>query len=459
MKKILFSLVILTFAGNISAQTGADVKKPSIALKVSAFDFTTARAIQVNTLGTVLSNKSWEKLSNSKKSIGVQYFKGINPKIDFMVNLDLASLSYPFYASSAIKSSFSSTGFVDKILRGNGVVANRFYAAADAGLNFKMLSDDHKVVPYLSAGLGVSKFASNFMAYAPVGAGIQIKANQGSFINILSTFRAEMSSLTKTHFNHSISYSLPLKLKEKKPVVLPPPPPPADTDNDGVIDANDKCPTVAGLAKYAGCPIPDTDKDGVNDEQDKCPTVAGLAKYAGCPIPDTDKDGINDEQDKCPTVAGLSRYNGCPIPDTDKDGVNDEVDACPTETGISANHGCPDVQPILSQAASNLKFATGKSYLSVKQLANLDAVVAILAKYSNVSLAIGGHTDNTGAEKLNAKLSSNRAAIVAKYLTKKGVDVKRITTSGFGYANPAADNKTKEGRAQNRRSELTAVYN
>lgn len=67
MKKILFSLVILAFAGNVAAQTGANVKKPSIALKVSAFDFTTARAIQVNTLGTVLSNKSWEKLSNSTK--------------------------------------------------------------------------------------------------------------------------------------------------------------------------------------------------------------------------------------------------------------------------------------------------------------------------------------------------------------------------------------------------------
>lgn len=452
MKKILFSLVVLAFAGSVSAQTEANVKKPSLALKVSAFDFTTARAIQVNTLGAVLNNKSWEKLSKSTKSIGVQYFKGITPKIDFMANLDFASLSYPFYVSSGIKTAWGS---------GAGPITERFYMAADAGLNFKMLSDDHKVVPYLSASIGVGKFATNYMAYAPVGAGIQIKAKRGSFINILSTFRAEMSQLTKTHFNHSISYSMPLKLKEKKPVVLPPPPPPApvDTDNDGVTDVNDKCPTVAGLAKYGGCPIPDTDKDGVNDEQDKCPTVAGFAKYGGCPIPDTDKDGLNDEQDKCPTVAGLSRYNGCPIPDTDKDGVNDEVDACPTEAGIAANHGCPDVQPILTQAGSNLKFATGKSYLSSKQLANLDAVVAVLAKYPNVSVAIGGHTDNTGAEKLNLKLSMNRANVVAKYLAKKGVDAKRFTTVGFAFANPIADNKTKEGRAQNRRSELTAIYN
>ena len=450
MKKILFSLVVLAFAGNISAQTNANVKKPSIALKLSAFDFTTAKAIQANTLGTVLNNKSWEKLSNSTKSIGVQYFKGITPKTDFMVNLDLASLAYPFDPTSGVKTSWGSA---------SGNYTKKFYAAVDVDLNFKMLSDDHKVVPYLSAGIGVSKFSSNFMAYAPVGAGIQIKAKHGSFINILSSYRVEMSALTIAHFNHGVSYSIPLKLKEKKPVVLPPPPPPADTDNDGVIDANDKCPTISGLAKYAGCPIPDTDKDGVNDEQDKCPNVAGLAKYAGCPIPDTDKDGINDEQDKCPNVSGLSRYNGCPIPDTDNDGVNDEVDACPTEAGISANRGCPDIQPTLTEAASNLKFATGKSFLSAKQLANLDAVVALLAKYANVSIAIGGHTDNTGAEKINTKLSINRATVVAKYLIKKGVDASQFTTSGFAFSKPIADNKTKEGRSLNRRADLTVVYN
>ncbi|MGL1166908.1 hypothetical protein ACSTLJ_00130, partial [Vibrio parahaemolyticus] len=45
----------------------------------------------------------------------------------------------------------------------------------------------------------------------------------------------------------------------------------------------DKCPTVPGLAKYNGCPIPDTDGDGVNDEEDKCPTVKGTVANAGCP--------------------------------------------------------------------------------------------------------------------------------------------------------------------------------
>ena len=417
MKKILFSLIVFTFALAASAQDGSNVKKPSIALRISALDFTTARDINVNTLGGVLNNRTWAKLGDATPSIGLQYFKGLTSNIDFMANLDFASLQYPFYVSSSIH---IPTG-------------KKLYTAFDANVNFKMLSDDYKVVPYVTLGVGVGVAANvYYTAYAPAGFGLQIKANKGSFININSTYRAEMSQLTKAHFSHGVSYSMPLKLKEKKAIVLPPPPPPApvDTDNDGVIDEKDKCPTVAGLAKYNGCPIPDTDKDGVNDEQDKCPTVAGLAKYNGCPIPDTDKDGINDEEDKCPTVAG-----------------------------ISANHGCPDVQPTLTTAAENLKFETGKSYLSKKQLAGLSAVVAVLNQYPNVSVAIAGHTDNTGAERLNSKLSINRANVVAKFLAKAGVDAKRLTSAGFGYSKPSADNKTKVGRAQNRRAELTAVYN
>jgi outer membrane protein OmpA-like peptidoglycan-associated protein len=56
-----------------------------------------------------------------------------------------------------------------------------------------------------------------------------------------------------------------------------------DTDGDGILDGDDKCPTVAGIAKYQGCPIPDTDGDGVNDEMDRCPKTPGIAENRGCP--------------------------------------------------------------------------------------------------------------------------------------------------------------------------------
>ncbi len=104
------------------------------------------------------------------------------------------------------------------------------------------------------------------------------------------------------------------KIAVTTPPPPPPPPPPAltfDTDNDGISDDVDKCPTVPGVAKYNGCPIPDTDGDDINDEKDKCPTVPGLPRYNGCPIPDTDGDGVNDEEDQCITVAAET-ISGCP---------------------------------------------------------------------------------------------------------------------------------------------------
>lgn len=208
----------------------------------------------------------------------------------------------------------------------------------------------------------------------------------------------------------------------------------------------------------------DTDADGVADETDKCPTVAGLAKYFGCPATDTDKDGINDDEDKCPNQPGVARYEGCLIPDADGDGVNDEKDKCPTEAGPITNAGCPVkeevkiVSPVaevikkeVDNAAKNIFFETGKATLLKKSFAALTDMVAMLKENESVSLAIEGHTDNTGAAKTNAILSQNRANAVLNYLVKNGIDKARLTATGFGSAKPVATNKTAAGRAQNRR--------
>jgi len=374
---------------------------------------------------------------------GLQYFKGITKHLDLMMNLDFTSLKYPFYTSSKI-------GIAKK---------NEMYTALDASLNYKLLTDENKLVPYISAGLGIASINNSYYtAYAPVGVGIQIKAKQGSFINILSTYRAEASALTKTHYNHSISYSLPLKLRERRPVMIPPAPVVADNDDDGVVGSEDDCPNASGLSKYHGCPVPDTDTDGINDENDKCPTAEGLVKYKGCPIPDVDKDGINDEADQCPNAKGLSRYEGCPIPDTDKDGVNDEEDKCPSIPGIMGNNGCADLQPLMNEISSQLKFESGKVNLSKRIYIGVDSLVVLMQNNANLTLIITGHTDNTGTLKINEKLSLQRAMVVSNYLIKKGIDKKRISQKGFADTRPIADNKTLKGRAQNRRVDIEVVY-
>ena len=241
--------------------------------------------------------------------------------------------------------------------------------------------------------------------------------------------------------------------KKPAPYVAPPPPPPppADKDNDGILDDTDKCPDVAGIAKYQGCPIPDTDKDGINDEQDSCVTVAGIAKYKGCPVPDTDGDGINDEQDSCATVAGVAKYQGCPIPDTDNDGVNDEEDKCPTIAGVPENGGCP----LIKFNAANVQFASGTATLTKGAKTELNKGVQIMnVQYPDIKVAIIGHTDNTGKPETNQKLSESRAEAVKKYLVSKGVSADRLTTSGAGADNPIEDNGTAAGKAKNRRVEF-----
>jgi outer membrane protein OmpA-like peptidoglycan-associated protein len=99
-------------------------------------------------------------------------------------------------------------------------------------------------------------------------------------------------------------------------------------------------------------------------------------------------------------------------------------------------------------------FATGKSDLKASATANLNKLVAFLKQYPERSVLIEGHTDSTGSDELNQKLSEHRADSVKAFLVSGGIDDARISTAGKGKADPVADNKTASGRQQNRRVEI-----
>ncbi|MEE9143723.1 MAG: OmpA family protein [Candidatus Binatia bacterium] len=84
----------------------------------------------------------------------------------------------------------------------------------------------------------------------------------------------------------------------------------------------------------------------------------------------------------------------------------------------------------------------------------LDRLVKFLNDNSNKKVGLEGHADWTGPENYNQGLSERRAASVSNYLVRKGIDASRITSKGFGETKPIADNKTRKGRAKNRRVEV-----
>ncbi len=375
----------------------------------------------------------------------------------------------------------------------------------DAHVNYYILGRDKRLSPYVLAGAGVVwENQDSIHAQIPVGFGLDLRVGPNAYVTWQSEFRYATID-NHNNFQHGVGFKYFFgKTEEMAP---PEPLPPLDTDGDGVPDTSDHCPLVPGIAAFAGCP--DTDNDGIPDAMDDCPEYPGLAELKGCP--DTDGDGISDKDDECPTVPGVKAYNGCPppadrdgdgvadaddpcpdlagtlngCPDSDGDGIADNVDRCPTIKGELRYHGCPDTDgdglddlkdrcptmagpvdnggcpPIEKQDKETLEvamravqFEHGSARLKPESHKILNQVADIMKKYPDYRLEISGHTDNTGADAFNQKLSESRARACYDYLVALGINIKRMSYVGYGETKPIADNNTLAGRQLNRRVEF-----
>jgi outer membrane protein OmpA-like peptidoglycan-associated protein len=379
---------------------------------------------------------------------------------------------------------------------------------ADAQLHFHFLRNPDRFMPYLLAGAGFvwqGKESTNIQA--PAGIGLDVKLTEKAFFNLQGEFRWS-SAENNNNFNYGIGFKYFLGPVEQEM------PAPVDSDMDGIPDIADECPLVPGLEVFSGCPdtdgdqipdpkdecpneagvmafmgCPDTDVDGLPDHQDACPTEAGPISNNGCPVEvkqDSDMDGIVDDEDRCPDVAGLLQFGGCPdrdgdgiedladscpdkagpvqyngCPDTDGDGLPDPKDSCPNSPGPVDNNGCPYIdkqdREVLTFAMRAVQFELGKAALKPESNKILDQIAVILKKYPDYRLSIEGHTDNTGAEDANLKLSEARAKSCHDYLVQKGIPDDRLDYKGYGESRPVADNATYSGRTLNRRVEFNVI--
>ena len=138
-----------------------------------------------------------------------------------------------------------------------------------------------------------------------------------------------------------------------------------------------------------------------------------------------------------------------------------EAPAAPAPTAAPGAAPAPTPAPVATTQkvtyAADAFFDFDKSVLKPEGKAKLDDLVSKVKDINLEVIIAVGHTDSVGSDAYNQKLSVRRSEAVKAYLVSKGIEKNRVYTEGKGEKQPVADNKTKEGRAKNRRVEIEVV--
>lgn len=134
------------------------------------------------------------------------------------------------------------------------------------------------------------------------------------------------------------------------------------------------------------------------------------------------------------------------------DKQEDELRKVMRDSGVTVTRRGDD---IILNMPGNVTFRTDSSELNSQFYKVLDGVALVAKKYDKTIIEVAGHTDSTGTAEYNRQLSQRRATSVADYLTSRGVAQARLMTAAGGEDHPIASNATEQGRAANRRVEVT----
>jgi OmpA-OmpF porin, OOP family len=147
-----------------------------------------------------------------------------------------------------------------------------------------------------------------------------------------------------------------------------------------------------------------------------------------------------------------------PVGDADHDGVLDNQDQCPdTPAGVAVDlTGCPRKGSIVLEGVT---FEVNSARLTGNSDAVLGGVAQDLKKYPRLRIELQGHTDSSGSDAYNLKLSQQRADAVRERLAADGVPSAQLIAKGYGETKPVDSNDTPEGRAHNRRVVMFVLDN
>ena len=208
--------------------------------------------------------------------------------------------------------------------------------------------------------------------------------------------------------------------------------------------------TVRRVLPETPLPPMDTDEDGIADIEDKCPTVKGVASNDGCPLEEPKKDSVvvAPVLVVAPPVAPVVPVvEAAPASVTPAPAAPVAVDA--------AEVILPEPMPADSLFELNVYFATDKAHVGEGSRWRLNRIIRLLQKHPEVRLKVVGHTDARASIKHNEALSKRRVENVKRYLIKNGIDPKRLKPGEWkSEFEPIAPNTTDKKMQLNRRVEV-----
>lgn len=207
--------------------------------------------------------------------------------------------------------------------------------------------------------------------------------------------------------------------------------------------------SLAAAALLVGCAT--TDPYSGQTQRSTTGTGAAIGAAVGAAAGALSGDGSTSRRDRALIGAAVGAAAGAGV-GAYMDRQEEELRQSTRGTGIDVDRRGDD---IVLNMPSGVTFGFDSSDLTNSARTALNDVAQILTQYTDTRVNIAGHTDSTGNADYNQRLSERRAEAVGNYLAQSGVSHNRLNMTGYGQTQPVASNATEEGRAQNRRVEIT----
>jgi outer membrane protein OmpA-like peptidoglycan-associated protein len=518
MRKQLAHLFLLScLALGAFAQDGAAIKPTTLVFHVFNTDFKTAQQLRTTSFGST----KWSSLTDMQTGFGINYLKGITPKIDMVTSMDGSFTDYLYKDGTS-----------------NG--SSELLLDVNAGVNLKLFTDKHPVVPYIFGGLGGSLYKGKLGSYIPVGVGLQFNLFDEAFVFSNMQYRKAITSTVNDNLQYSIGIGVSLsKKKKEKPAepvaVLAPIMKSAEPIAE--VKAQVKNITVSVTDELSGLSLPNVAITimGANGVLTGTTDAGGKVIFAGVPAADyaitgmlhgintstkqlakntfdiqgigipinishndprftlagkvTNKTTNKPETDVIVNVDNLTQNSTTNVTNVATDGSFNIQLAAGSDFTVSGKKGgyisniekattkglvrtttlyvnlelaIEQVLPDKTIKLSNIYYDSGSTKIRTSASADLEKLIKFLADNPELKIEISSHTDSRGSKALNLKLSKARAQAVVDYLQKNGIQKGRITPKGYGATKvingcTVGVKCTPAQHEQNRRTEFKTI--